>query len=207
MNTKRSEGLKYITRFEYGGQRAWWVRIQRHTNGTKEVISKYFADGAPTLAARLGALQAAKKWRDVQLAILPGRTHAKRRTPVGHFYVRRRTQWRSGGDGWDYAFEAWEGFIKVGMAAGEHKLTRWSIDKWGNDDAFRRCWAWIAQQRLELARAGLIELDEVGQPATTSVAFVHAPASSERKKRPTVRVLTARPLRSETSQGRRSARG
>ena len=129
--------MRNIIRYEYGRARAWLVKV--HRRHPKKQITKLFSFG-PHGGIRK-ALAKAVEFRDaVELR------HPPRRAPGGDGTCRRvhiawatRTGEVSGG--WFYL-----GTIRV---RGVHKQTKWSIAKWGEHEARRRCEAWLRAWRKQ----------------------------------------------------------
>ena len=141
--------MRNITCHEYGRGRFWQVRIKRiHSAGVDKTHSKAFSYLA--YGGKAKALKAAKAWRDAMLLRLPppaSRGH-KRRLELGakRLYRATTTYYDRKGQWWQSP--AWHGFIRV--EEGKHKLTKWSIDKWGDSEAKKRCQAWLDNKSREL---------------------------------------------------------
>jgi hypothetical protein len=132
---------KNITRFDYGRTHAWWVRFQRSTGGTR-VVSKMFSDAVHGGKAK--ALRAAIAWRDRTAAtIQPAR---RRRTKAGVGYVKRAELARRVGT-WP-VYIAW-----IRMPDGRAASTSFSVARWGEREAKRRCQLYLARKRREAAAA------------------------------------------------------
>lgn len=132
---------KNITRFDYGKTHGWWVRFQRSTEaGTTRVVSKMFSDAVH--GGKRLALRAAIAWRDeVAATIRP----ARRRRSLRSGYVKRAEIARRGGASPVYV--AW-----MRMPDGRAASTSFSIDKWGAQEAKRRCHLYLARKRREARR-------------------------------------------------------
>lgn len=132
-----------ILRADYARTRGFIVRIYRTERGKKQLTAKFFADSR--YGSRAAAYLAALEWRDAQLKRLrsPIKGGASR-TEIGHSYVKKRLYKTPDGK----SYMAWHGFIKTG--ARSHRLTKWSVPKWGDVEAKRRCHAWLARQQKEL---------------------------------------------------------
>jgi len=136
-----------ITRMDYDRSRtcAWWVRIYRlDATGAKRCHSKLFSDGV--WGGRRKALLAAKLWREKALKRLPPKqrgVRGGRTVPVGYGYVKRQLMWRR--VDWHPVYLGWIRTEDCGCAS-----TSWSITRWGERGAKKRCESWLARQRREL---------------------------------------------------------
>lgn len=142
---RRADRLLYITRYEYGRQRGWWVRFQRMLKGGgRRTWQKFFSD------ARYGdkrkALEVAMAWRDEQLSKVP-KSRRPVRVAVGYGYVKRRS-W-NGRD----VFSGW-----IRLDGGRNRATMRSVSVWGVRGAKREAEKWLEEQRADLrARGKLVE--------------------------------------------------
>jgi hypothetical protein len=141
---RRSASEKNITRFDYGNTHGWWVRFQRSTEGgTKRVVSKMFSDAVH--GGKLKARRAAVAWRDRTAATLSParRSQAKLGAQTGYVkrvdLARRRSVWP--------VYLAW-----IRMPDGRAASTTFSIEKWGTQEAKRRCQLYLARKRREAAK-------------------------------------------------------
>jgi hypothetical protein len=133
---------KNITRFDYGKTHGWWVRFQRSTDaGIKRVVSKMFSDAVH--GGKTKALKAAVAWRNQTAATI---RPARRRTPRASGYVKRVELTRRVGVSPVYL--AW-----IRMPDGRAASTSFSIEKWGERGAKRRCQLYLARKRREAGAA------------------------------------------------------
>ena len=130
---------KNITRFDYGKTHGWWVRFQRSTEaGTKRVVSKMFSDAVHGGKAK--ALRAAIAWRNQTAATI--RPARRTRIRTGSGYVKRVLIARRVGIAPVYM--AW-----IRLPNGRAASTSFSIEKWGAQEAKRRCQLYLARKRRE----------------------------------------------------------
>ena len=135
---------KNITRFDYGKTHGWWVRFQRSSeSGAKRVLSKLFSDAVH--GGKIKALRAAVAWRDQMVLTVrpPRRARAATGAPTG--YVKRAQIMRRTGASRVYV--AW-----IRMPNGRAASTSFSIEKWGVQEAKRRCERYLARKRREAAQ-------------------------------------------------------
>jgi len=131
-----------ITRFEYGRARGWWVRLYRGTGDDRVCYSKLFSDRS-YFGGKRSALQAARRWRDQQLKRLPKAKAGGPRVKPGYGYVRR-VEVKQRVDWWP----TWTAWLCVGHR--KWAGTKWSIERWGEQEAKERCKLWLKRKRKEL---------------------------------------------------------
>jgi hypothetical protein len=131
---------KNITRFDYGNTHGWWVRFQRSTAGRHRVVSKMFSDAVH--GGKRKALRAAVAWRDQTLAALSASDSGAARRAVERGYVKRTELARRVGT-WP-VYIAW-----IRMPDGRAASTSFSIARWGEREAKRRCELYLARKRRE----------------------------------------------------------
>lgn len=142
-----------ILRVDYDRTCGFNVRFYRtNPDGTRRVIGKYFADGV--YGSRSKAFLAAMAWRNATEKRLPAPQRPGRVAnpyPPGYSYIKRAVAHdypRGGGPRRPY--KAWIAFFRIEDR--KHRLTKWSIEKWGDREAKRRCEAWLATQKQDLAK-------------------------------------------------------
>lgn len=146
MKARKKRKYPQITRFDYGRSHAWWVRIEREGF----VRRRLFSDGA--YGGRWSALEAAQKYRDIQLRRAPIRKNGKHgkqllnqegncKRQERYVYVRGKKP---------YAVDSWVVWIKVSP----YRLasSNWSIEKWGVREAKRRALEWLEAARKRQKR-------------------------------------------------------
>jgi len=171
---------KNITRFDYGKTHGWWVRFQRSTeSGTKRVVSKMFSDAVH--GGKRKALRAAVEWRDQTAATIKP---ARRRTTRVSGYVKRVEITRRVGVSPVYL--AW-----IRMPNGQAASTSFSIEKWGAQEAKRRCQLYLARKRREAKQSGQ---PEAGARRAGAAATSRPKRASKARATPRARAqrLTAR---------------
>lgn len=121
-----------------------------NAKGEKKATVKSFADGV--YGTRDQAYLAAVEWRDAVEKLLPPKKKASgygELKPPGYSYVKRMLVFdydKSTGERRSYM--AYVGFIRI--EGRRNRGTKWSIPKWGDAEAKRRCEAWEARQQKEL---------------------------------------------------------
>lgn len=126
-----------VSRVDYPGTHGYTVRIQRDG----KVTNKFFSDSGH----KREALAAAISWREATARGIPP---MRRIQPPGYSYLKRGICFDYAGD-FRYEYAAWVGFLRIEDR--KHLVTKWSIDKWGDEEARRRCEDWLARRKADLA--------------------------------------------------------
>ena len=136
---------RFITRLDHGSTHGYWVRIQRRVFG--KAYTKFFADKKWGGAER--ALGAAVDFIASIESQIPKKLYADRRPKEGGYgYVRRGTvKYKSKSDG---TLKTYEAFIPwYEFADGQRAMTKYSIPKWGEQDAKHKAELWLGRQRAK----------------------------------------------------------
>lgn len=141
-----------ILRVDYARTHGFRVTFNRtNAKGKKKATTKSFGDGRFG-GDRTKAYRAALEWRNATEKLLPPKRKAGSGgdlKPPGYSYVKKmpvfvydkKTGERS-------SYMAYVGFIR--LEDQKNKGTKWSIPKWGDREAKRRCEAWEARQQAQL---------------------------------------------------------
>ena len=131
-----------ITRMDYGRTRAWWVRFYRGPAGGQRCTSKLFSDAVH--GGKRKALAQARAWRDLTAGTVPAKLRRRGEAP-GYGYVRRAELLRRVER--CPAFVAW-----ILLEGGRVASTNYSVTRWGELGAKRKCERWLAGHRRELRK-------------------------------------------------------
>lgn len=138
-----SVDLKYITRFEFGRTRAWWVRIQRLSFNK----TKLFSDKA--YGGKRKALLAAMKYRDAILKKAPKKKHAWSNQLNAGGYRRHDRYVQKNGQK-VYRIDSWTAWIRT--APYKPQVRSWSIETLGVREAKHRMLEWLSAKQKEQKR-------------------------------------------------------
>lgn len=133
---RRSEkNATYITRFEYGRTRAWWVRFERRGNFVRKLFSDSVYGGTEQ------ALRAAEAFRDQKLKELPPALLGEQAFPgEGRIYLEWRS-YRHRKTGELVYYRTWSAWIRIAKVVIRH--TGYSIRKHGRLGAREKAEAWL----------------------------------------------------------------
>lgn len=134
--------LRNIVRMDYKRSHGWWVRFEYRAHP----ISKMFSDSR--YGGRRAAREAAIKYRDAALILLPERD--RRHQAPGNGRIWRETRSYVLASGERRTYEAWTGWCRV--APNRSASSNASIDKWGVRRAKAMVEAWLARKLVEQKR-------------------------------------------------------
>lgn len=162
-----------VSRFEYPGEYGYRVRFSRlDDDGVPSTVTKSFSDAVYGRRARALAIE----WRENYAKNLAPRE--SRAQPPGYWYIKKmRVSNNSQGELHHYL--AYVGFLRIEDR--RHLSTRWSIDKWGERIAKRRCQEWVEKKtselklRLRAAKSNARKLEEEPPPKSTTRVILKPP--------------------------------
>lgn len=131
-----------VSRVDYGHNHGYFVRLQRKGKET----NKLFSDSA--YGSKRKARLAAIVWREETASKLGPLERGGGVKPPGYSYIKRMLAFNYLG-GARQEFKAWVGFLRIEHRG--HLSTKWSIEKWGDKEARRRCEGWLLLKKTELA--------------------------------------------------------
>ncbi len=135
MPRRSQEKATFITRFEYGRTRAWWVRFERQGNKVRKLFSDSIYGGTEQ------ALRAATTFRDCTLKTLPPPVTQEQCLPgEGRVYLEWRS-YRHRKSGELVYYRAWSAWIRIAQGVIRH--TGYSIRKHGRLGAREKAEAWL----------------------------------------------------------------
>lgn len=137
-----------ISRLEYRGHRAWWLRMLRA--GT--LHSESFPDGKH--GGKHKALVACRAKRDQWEKDMPARSTrgGKPVLPAGHYRIVKEERWIPKADGYQYRVAML--VVRMKLGHGEYTGTNCRLEPWGEREARLRLLRWVKIKQESLKAGG-----------------------------------------------------
>ncbi len=134
-----------VSRIEYPEDQGYRVRFSsRDDEGVTSTKTRSFSD---SVYGKRRARELAIEWREDYAKSLKKSGRKSRAEPPGYGYVKKMRV-SNNSQGVRHHYLAYVGFLRIEDR--RHLSTRWSIEKWGEEIAKRRCEAWLKKRQREL---------------------------------------------------------